>query len=195
VRHDEVTHGILSEALDHAEDVMTEGRGRIQDLRLAAGDDSDLPVSLAAVGEELSRSSAGVSFRAVVEGNAITIEPTVRDELYRIGREALLNAFHHGRARSIELQFLFGATDLRIRVRDDGVGFDASTLRTGSRPGHWGLQGMRERARSIGAQIDIWSRPEAGTEIELRLPAAAAYVPPRRATRWLPLLRLAGGRR
>ena len=68
-------------------------------------------------------------------------------------------------AGSIEVQIIFGETDLRVRIRDDGRGIDDATLATGA-PGRWGLKGMQERAHRIGARLDIWSRPGAGTEIE-----------------------------
>jgi two-component sensor histidine kinase len=72
-------------------------------------------------------------------------------------------------------QIIYSAEDFRVRVRDDGQGIDTTANEAGDRPGHWGLKGMRERAQKIGAHLEIWSRPNAGTEIELTIPAAAAY--------------------
>jgi nitrate/nitrite-specific signal transduction histidine kinase len=63
-----------------------------------------------------------------------------------------------------------------VRIRDDGCGIDPVIISAGGRPGHWGLAGMRERARSIGAVFNIWAGGSAGTEMEVRLPAARAYV-------------------
>ncbi|HEY9404641.1 MAG TPA: hypothetical protein VIQ24_18430, partial [Pyrinomonadaceae bacterium] len=60
-------------------------------------------------------------------------------------------------------------------MRDDGRGIDSKILEEGGRPGHWGMQGMRERAQKIGAQLKVWSRPETGTEVELIIPGATAY--------------------
>lgn len=184
VHDDGPARKMLEEALVSADDVMAEGRDRIQDLRIAAEARGDLPKSLAAVGEELAQGQA-IAFRVVVEGAARELKLAVRDEAYRIGREALLNAFRHAQARSIEVQIIF-ADDLRMRVRDDGLGIDPAALEAGSLPGHWGLQGMRERAKKLGATIEIWSRSEAGTEIELRIPAAAAYAERSLLARWLP---------
>jgi signal transduction histidine kinase len=62
---------------------------------------------------------------------------------------------------------------LEIRVRDNGRGMDASIDLAGGRPGHWGISGMRERARRIGATLDIMSRPNGGTEVALSLPWAS----------------------
>jgi signal transduction histidine kinase len=85
-----------------------------------------------------------------------------------------MNAFQHSRAQKIEVELTYGESELSLRVRDDGVGIDATTLSKG-RTGHWGLSGMRERAQKIAAQVDIWSQAGAGTEIELTIPSGIAY--------------------
>lgn len=82
--------------------------------------------------------------------------PILRDEVYRITGEALRNAFRHARARRIEVEILYEVRKLRIRVRDDGIGMDASVLDEG-REGHWGLAGMRGRAKATGVQLEVWS--------------------------------------
>jgi signal transduction histidine kinase len=107
--------------------------------------------------------------------------------MHRLGREALSNAFRHGHAKSIEAELNYERNQFRVCIRDDGIGIDAEVLSRGSRPGHFGLPGMRERAAKIGGHLDIWSRPGAGTEIEVRVPAAAAYVPKAKRSRlgWL----------
>jgi signal transduction histidine kinase len=92
-------------------------------------------------------------------------------------REALRNAYVHAQARSIEAEITYAECLLRIRIRDDGVGIDLKLLGEAGRAGHWGLPGMRERAKRIGAQLDVWSELGAGTEIELRIPNTAASEP------------------
>jgi signal transduction histidine kinase len=99
----------------------------------------------------------------------------VQDEVYRIAREVLRNAFRHARARQIEAEIRYDDRSLRLRIRDDGKGIDPGVLEEGERPGHWGLLGMRERAKRIGAQLDFWSEAGAGTEVELTVPASVAY--------------------
>lgn len=168
-------HELLDEAIDRASGVMEEGRDRIQDLRLSDDVGSDLETSLTKVGEELSQGFSA-RFNVIVEGRGGPMTSDALQEAYRIGREALLNAFRHAKAHSVEVQIIFGNEDLRLRIRDDGVGIDEKTQADGSLGGHWGLPGMRERAQRIGAELSIWSRPGAGTEIELRVPAATAYV-------------------
>ena len=66
--------------------------------------------------------------------------------------------------------------ELRLRVRDDGKGISAQLLSNKGRSGHWGLQGMRERAKLVGGRLEIWSELDSGTEIELRIPASIAYL-------------------
>jgi signal transduction histidine kinase/ligand-binding sensor domain-containing protein len=181
----------LGKALDRADQVVAEGRDRVQDLRTSESISGDLSRSLAAVGQEWAKAS-GTEFRMIVEGPSRALKPTVMEETYRIGREALLNANRHAAARMIEVQIIHGDTDFRLRIRDDGVGIDTGTGVGGLRVGHWGLTGMRERALKIGAEFDIWSRPGAGTEIELRLSAELAYVRRASRLRWLPGLRFVG---
>jgi signal transduction histidine kinase len=110
----------------------------------------------------------------------VPLHPVVFDEVHRLGREALSNAFRHSHANSIEAELHYERNQFRVCIRDDGVGIPADVLSHGFRAGHWGLPGMRERAAKMGGHVDIWSRPSAGAEIELRVPAAAAYVTKRR---------------
>ena len=70
---------------------------------------------------------------------------------------------------------MYDPRQFRLRVRDDGRGVDPGILEKGGRPGHWGMQGMRERAQGMGAQLELWRRPGSGTELELLVPAATAY--------------------
>jgi signal transduction histidine kinase len=111
-----------------------------------------------------------------VEGEPRALNLQMQDELFWIGREALQNASRHAHATAIELQCIFASGALRVRIRDDGVGFDVNDASVAARPGHWGLKGMKERAASIGAKVEIWSRSGAGTEIEVNVPAKIAYL-------------------
>jgi signal transduction histidine kinase len=99
----------------------------------------------------------------------------VRDEIFRIAGEALRNAFRHAGAQQIEVELRYDERQLRLRVRDDGKGIDLNFLTTEGRPGHFGLDGMRERAELVGGKLTVWSAPESGTEVELSIAAARAY--------------------
>jgi signal transduction histidine kinase/ligand-binding sensor domain-containing protein len=155
--------------------VIDEGRAALRGLRSPETDADDLEPSLSRVPAELGIQT-GVEFRVVVEGRRRPLFPVVRDEIYRISREALVNAFQHAGAAAVEVEIEYAARQLRVVVRDDGKGIDPEILRAG-REDHWGLSGMRERAERIGARLQVWSRDGAGTEVELAVPGKAAYAP------------------
>jgi signal transduction histidine kinase len=170
----------LEKALDRADQAILEGRNAIQNLRSSTTATDELAHSIAALGEELggaggNRNSARL--RVSVEGKPHELHPILRDDVYRIAREALQNAFRHAQANKIEAEITYADRLLRLRIRDDGMGIDSKVLATG-REGHWGLQGMRERAQQIGGQFEIWSQAGAGTEVELRIPGPIAYAAP-----------------
>lgn len=169
----------LDTALDRAESAIMEGRDAIHDIRASASHDRDLTDVISGLGEELASENEQFgfpSFRVVVEGGPKEINPIVRDEIYRITREALRNAFVHAHARKIEAEVRYEEKVLRLRIRDDGVGINETHLGETGRSGHYGLRGMRERATRIGAQLEVWSERGAGAEIELRVPDAVAYL-------------------
>jgi hypothetical protein len=122
-----------------------------------------------------SSSGSGFEFSVVVEGDVCNLNPLVRDEAYWIGHEALVNALHHAGAKRIEVEIAYDPSHLRLRFRDDGSGIDPKIIEAGGKPGHWGMRGMRERAAKIGAHLETWSRPGAGTELELKIPGSVAY--------------------
>jgi signal transduction histidine kinase/ligand-binding sensor domain-containing protein len=174
----------IEETLDRADEILAEGRDRVRSLRGSAAALSDLPAAFQRIAKEAAHGSA--TFRSVVEGRARDLDPTVLEESFSIGREALLNALAHSGALHVELEIAYDASQFRLRIRDDGRGIDPEVLGRGGRSDHWGLQGMRERARRIGANLELWSRPGAGTEVELKVPAATAYrsAPAAATTSW-----------
>src|SRR4051812_45886058 len=80
------------------------------------------------------------------------------------------------RARQIEAEIRYNARTFRLRIRDDGTDIDPRVLKQGKRAGHWGLPGIGERAKQIGARLDFWSEAGAGTEMQLMVPASVAYI-------------------
>jgi signal transduction histidine kinase len=129
--------------------------------------------AFAGVPNDLGFPSA-VGFRVVVHGRERELRAGLRDEVYRIGREAIVNACRHSQATAIEMEIEYRPNELRITVRDNGCGIDPQELQWG-RNGHGGLQGMREQAERIGARLRLWSRVALGTEIELRVPCRVAH--------------------
>jgi nitrate/nitrite-specific signal transduction histidine kinase len=95
----------------------------------------------------------------------------------------MLSATH--RPDVIETEITYGES-LRLRLRDDGKGMDPSVVERGGRSGHWGLPGIRERAKQIGAELSVWSELGAGTEVELSIPGSISY----EASPTLPCFRL-----
>jgi signal transduction histidine kinase len=166
---------------------INEGRQAVGELRAPGPVGTDLSQALADLGNELepdyqlrgnypgNNCGAGPDFRVLVQGRAIELKPIVRDEAYRIIREAVRNSFQHARAGLIEVEIIFGEAAFIVRVRDDGIGLDPTVLEQGYRKGHWGMPGMRERVLEFGGQLQVWSRRNAGTEIELKIGGRIAY--------------------
>ena len=163
--------------LDRVLDVMgratDEARCVLHGLRSGDDDGERLEVSLGRLGQELG-SGAGADYRVIVEGAGRRLHPIIRDEVYCVGREAVVNAFRHARARAVAVEIEYSARRLRVLVRDDGCGIAARVL-AASREGDCGLAGMRKRAARIGARLRVRSRAGAGTQVELFVPGRAAF--------------------
>ena len=170
----------LDHAINMAAGAIAEGRNAVGDLRSPASR-NDLAGALKAVGGELA-SDGAANFDLVVEGPPRDLRSIVGNEIYRIGAEALRNAFSHARAHHIEADIRYSAQLVRLQIRDDGAGIAPEILERG-RSDHYGLAGMRERAQKIGAKLEIWSGPGKGTEINLSIPASLAYLASSRS-RW-----------
>ena len=165
---------VLASAIDQAAEAITEGRDAVQGLRTSATEMNDLADSIRALGEELAdENSAEAVLRVEVQGTPRALHPIVRDEVFRIAGEALRNAFRHAAAKQIEVELRYDERQLRVRVRDDGKGIDPEVLRAEGREGHFGLRGMRERAKLAGGKLTVWSGLDTGTEVELSIPGAA----------------------
>jgi len=194
--HDTLLQGVLSASmqLDLAEDqlaedspvkslaqsalatlrhVTEESRMALRGLRFQDSENNDLAEVFQRVKQEFPHKSA-IVLRVVTRGDARVVRPEVRNEIYRIGREAIANGYVHSGAATIEVEVQYARTQLGLLVRDDGRGIDPSILESG-RDGHWGLSGIRERSRRIGATLKLRSRPGAGTEIELVIPGHIAF--------------------
>jgi signal transduction histidine kinase/ligand-binding sensor domain-containing protein len=179
----------LDQLLAQTRGVIEEARARVRDLRGVHSPSIDLADLLRSYSENCSQASSSELTVSVI-GRASTLNPIACEEALSIAREAIANAFTHADAKHIEIEITYGPRALALRVRDDGKGMDQATVDSG-RVGHWGIVGMRERARSFGAELKIWSRSGVGTEIELNIPAALAYPQsaegPRR--QWIEVLR------
>jgi signal transduction histidine kinase len=174
--------GLMSQVID-------EGRNALRGLRSQSTGKAGLAKELADTPGSMGF-VVGENYRVIVDGEARRIEPAAREEIYRIGREAILNAFRHASAENIEVELFYTSRSFRMRVRDDGCGMDPQLLESG-KPGHWGLAGMRERARKFGAELVVRSKVAGGTEVELAAPGSRVFAKDRtrnwtdRLTAWM----------
>ena len=180
---DEGARSKLTRVLRRMNRIIEEGRESVSGLRVPDGDDS-LESALARDAEHF-KGERQIDVRLAVKGNQRPLHPLARDAVYQISREALANTFRHARAKHVEVDVEYSRGELTVRLRDDGCGIVPHIVAEG-RSGHFGLPGMRERAERMGAVLRLWSREGAGTEVEIRVPAKAAFAdaPPGRAGRW-----------
>jgi signal transduction histidine kinase len=172
----------IEDALDQASDAITEGRDAVHELRSGGLNTADLGEAISKFGKDLLSCSTVETcpeLSVQIEGTPRALHSAIRDEAYRIGVESLRNAVRHANARRIEVDLRYSEQGLRLRIRDDGKGIDPVVLAQEHLAGHWGLRGMRERAKLIGGTFDVWSQLGGGTEAELTIPAASAYSKPR----------------
>jgi signal transduction histidine kinase len=162
----------MGKALQVVRKVLEEGRTVLQGLRAPSFTPASIEQELSGVVEDFLPS--GVRCEISVTGSPRALRPDVQEQINLIGREALINALMHSEGTCIEAEIEYSPRRLRVIVRDNGRGIDPQVARA-RRDSHWGLLGMRERAEGIGAKLEIWSRPGAGTEVEILI-ANHAYV-------------------
>jgi signal transduction histidine kinase/ligand-binding sensor domain-containing protein len=165
----------LSRALELIGKASEESRTALRGIRSSQLGDLELGQALSRIPQELA-ASADIGFRVHVEGRPRPLRPVLLDDVYRIGREAIANAFQHAGATNIEVEVEYGANQLRMLVQDNGCGIDAQLLQSG-KAGHWGLKGIRERAERIGARLNLLSNPGAGTQVVLTVAGELAFQP------------------
>jgi signal transduction histidine kinase/ligand-binding sensor domain-containing protein len=172
---------ILSATIDQATAAVSEGRDAVHDLRTSASEQNDLANAIRSLGEGMLADRGldeSLAFLVHVTGATRALHPIVRDEAFRIAVEAVRNAFHHAQGSRIDVELRYDDRAMRLVVRDDGRGIGPETLSAGGREGHFGLNGMRERAKLIGGKLSVWTSEGAGTEVELVIPASQAYANP-----------------
>jgi len=166
----------LEGAIEEAARAIKEGRDALQGLRSPTTEvNNDLAAALSTLGEQLAADRTDKNrpvFEVQVAGAPQDLDPILRDEVYRIAGEALRNAFRHAQARRIEAEIQYDEGQLRVRIRDDGKGMNSQIATDKGHAGHWGLNGMQERAKLVGGKLEVWSKLNCGTEIELSIPTA-----------------------
>jgi signal transduction histidine kinase len=166
-------YATLKSVLARADKALAEGRDRVYGLRIGTDDLQDLSARIGALLEEMKALSEA-TFTLRTAGSLTAYDPVVCSELYQIAREALMNAARHSGATAIVTSITALPASLRLDVSDNGRGIEPELLLAGGRSGHWGLLGMRERARQIGSEIRITSFPGAGTAVSLEVPMTPA---------------------
>jgi signal transduction histidine kinase len=154
------------------EQAITEGRSALNALRNPAVRKNDL-VDAFQRAADISQVTASMSFVLSTEGTEQELHPLVRDEVYRIGCEAMRNAAQHSGGTHLEINIRY-ARHFTISIKDDGRGIASDVVAEG-KPGHFGLRGMQERAIRIHGTLKVLSRPQAGTEVELTVPANVIF--------------------
>jgi len=178
----------LERALDRGDQALAEARDAVTGIRGKSPQSGDLISALRSLSKEIP--DVGLArpspfFRVLVEGRPRPLRELIRDDLYQIAREAFRNAVKHSNGNNVEIKLCYSNGYFELHVRDDGGGIHSGAVSKRMDEGHWGIQGMRERAASMGGQLQIWSEQNAGTEIQVKLPAAVAYSDPGSGARWI----------
>ncbi len=151
---------------------VTEGRAALHALRTSTTERNHLAESLRQAAEDHIELMP-LSLAMTVIGDARDLHPIVRDEINRIGDEAIRNACTHSHGSQLEIELIYGV-DLTLSIKDNGVGIDPAVVSDG-RDGHFGLQGMRERAARISGKLSISSNTKVGTTVTLLVPGNLVY--------------------
>lgn len=171
-------------AINDASDAIIEGRDTLNEMRSSGSTGIELDRAINDFAHELLSGASPELVPAIqvqVEGTPALLDPVARDEVFRIATEAIRNAIRHSHALRIDVELRYDEHRMRLRVGDNGIGIDPAILSRDRKTGHWGLTGMRERAKLVGGVLEVWSQVGVGTEIELSIPATSIYIkPPRR---------------
>ena len=152
----------LSQALRLVRQAIDEGCAAIRGVHQASPAGSSLEHAFSNLLSETT-TERDLRLRIFVCGKPWTLDSAIQDQLFLIGREAVINALRHSQATKIDVDIQYKHDLLRLFVRDNGCGINPETVQREC-DSHWGLRGMRERAKNIGARFGIWSRTGAGTD-------------------------------
>jgi signal transduction histidine kinase len=164
----------MEAALTSADRIVMEARNRVSHLRVGYIHGKDLCEAFQKIAEELDYEKQ-VRFTCGFEELMGEAKSAVLQELYYIGREAVINALRHSHASEVAVTLQQLPKELILTVRDNGCGFDPDGQLNSSGVGHWGFRGMKERADTIGARFECVSLSGKGTRVLVRIPSARAY--------------------
>ncbi len=157
--------GMLDQSLEATRSGLRETRRALKSLRASPLEDLGLVLALRQLAEETA-ARANVSLDLSLPDQPVSFDPGIEQAIYRVAQEALANAAHHANAQRLMARLEIEQSEIALLVRDDGLGFadeDAAAA------GHFGLHGMRERARLVGGALTVDSQPGEGTSVQLRI--------------------------
>ena len=156
---------VLSRALGLVRQAIDEGRAAMRGVQTAPPAPSSLEQAFSNLLEEVTP-GRDVRLRLFGQGKPWPLNPAIQEQVFLIGREAVMNALRHSNATNIEVELHYTRCLLRLSIRDNGCGIDPGVVQE-RKDSHWGLCAMRGRAKNIDAQFGIWSRRGAGTEVQV----------------------------
>ena len=118
----------------------------------------------------------GVRIPMLLRGKPRAVKLIIREQLFLVAREAIVNALHHSKATKIEVELEYMRCFMSVSVRDNGCGFNPGAVQEAGNP-HRGLRGMRTRAETINARFELWSGPNVGTEVRITVRSDVASAP------------------
>jgi signal transduction histidine kinase len=162
------TERLMTAATEQLRQGQLEVRRSVWNLRALALEQTTLPEALRQLGKALA-DTHGPAVEVRCEGKPVLVPPGAASHLFRTAQEGVTNALKHAQARMIEIILDFKPEGVELRVNDDGCGFDPAAA---ANNGHFGLLGLQERARALGAELTLDSRPGQGSHLRLAVPAA-----------------------
>jgi signal transduction histidine kinase len=164
----------IAALVTQARAIVVEGRDRIVMLRRADAEPADLTEALAAI-EGQGCAADSVQFEVSIEGERRSLTLEAHEQLVDIAREAVRNAYRHACPSRVTVRVEYRKCSLRMSVTDDGRGIDPAALERQCKARHFGMTGMQERAKQLGAKFWVGGNEGAGTRITVVVPARAAY--------------------
>jgi signal transduction histidine kinase len=156
---------LLDQTRELVQSSLAEARRSIWDLRSQTAEGEDFASKLSKMAAQVTARTA-VKVGLEVNGTYHALPGKMEDELLRIGQEAITNVVRHAEAKHIDIGLHFDAKKVKMTITDDGKGFVDQVVAL-SATGHYGLQGMRERAEQIGAELMVVSTPGGGTQVRV----------------------------
>ena len=166
----------MDDTITRADQVLSGARDKVWQLRASSVPSQDLASWISkAAGHLIGEGSADFSLHIV--GTPRILIADAFEEICAITQEALANAFRHSEGHSIQVELQFGQSEFRARILDDGKGLPPGSWERAEDTKHWGLLGMQERAKKLGAKFILRERQKGGTEVLLTVPGSICYRP------------------